>query len=262
MKSKKDNFAIKAYLINLPKQKIKLNLIKKQIKNLDIPLEIIKAYDGKKIKDEDMFLFKRDVSYAVTKSEVGCALSHLKAYKKFIESNHKVALVIEDDISIPYNLKNIISEIAKKNDERKSIVTLLSKVNKYINKPIYELSNGQKIFKAIDAAYAHGYLINRSAAKKLLEKLLPVWCVADQWTLLYQIGLVKLLATVPAVINPHPNFRHVTTIVDRELKSTLLCKSKSWIEIKNSISMLYKIKKLLWAIFVKPFCKIVKCPEE
>ncbi|MBQ0956000.1 glycosyltransferase family 25 protein [Serratia symbiotica] len=262
MESKKLNSKTKVYIINLPEHKDRLELMTKQMENLDIPFEIIVGFDGEKIKDEEMFIFRRDISCAVTKGEVGCALSHLKAYRKLIDSNNEVALVIEDDVIIPSNLRNIINDIVKRNDKEKRLVTLLSKVNKYINKPVYELSNGQKVFRTIDATFAHGYIINRSAARKLLEKLLPVWCVADQWTLFYQMGFIKLHATIPAVLNTHPYFECITTITGRELESTKACKKKSWLEIKNSTPIICKVKKLLWSVFIKPFVKIVKCLPE
>lgn len=114
------NSIIKVYIINLPEHKDRLELMTKQMESLDIPFEIIVGFDGEKIKDEEMFIFRRDISCAVTKGEVGCALSHLKAYRKLIDSNNEVALVIEDDVIIPSNLKNIINEIVNRNDDEKN----------------------------------------------------------------------------------------------------------------------------------------------
>nr|CDS57535.1 hypothetical protein SYMBAF_200005 [Serratia symbiotica] len=129
---------------------------------------------------------------AVTKGEVGCALSHLKAYRKLIDSNNEVALVIEDDVIIPSNLKNIINEIVNRNDDEKKLVTLLSKVNKYINKPVYELSNGQGVFRTIDAAFAHGYIIKQICGKKTLRETFTSMVCCRSMDVILPNGLYKV----------------------------------------------------------------------
>ena len=48
----------------------------------------------------------------LTPSEIGCALSHIGVYKKFLESNQKSIMICEDDIFITeYFDKTVIEKI-------------------------------------------------------------------------------------------------------------------------------------------------------
>ena len=95
----------KIYIVNLKKDKIRreniLNEIKKQ--NL-INYEIIDAIDGNTLSkiELDISTFKNKKqnnpwNSEMSPSQIGCALSHIKIYRKFIKTKYEYALILEDD---------------------------------------------------------------------------------------------------------------------------------------------------------------------
>ena len=95
----------KVFVVNLDKDKERLkNIIielkKQKLKNY----EIIKAVEGDKFTDTRInFLVSKNKNFLnpsntkMSRSEIGCALSHIKIYKKILKTNLDYALILEDD---------------------------------------------------------------------------------------------------------------------------------------------------------------------
>ena len=66
------------------------------MKNLKIPFTFIDKYDRNNLNSSDLIFFTEDKDN-IHKS---IFLSHIEAYKKHIESNSKISLILEDD-SVP-----------------------------------------------------------------------------------------------------------------------------------------------------------------
>eukprot|EP01091_Cochliopodium_minus_P012968 TRINITY_DN4061_c0_g1_i1.p1 TRINITY_DN4061_c0_g1~~TRINITY_DN4061_c0_g1_i1.p1 ORF type:complete len:873 (+),score=234.62 TRINITY_DN4061_c0_g1_i1:58-2676(+) len=97
----------KIYIINLKKRLDKRAAMEERLKELqvNIPFEFIEAIDGNKIDKE--WLAKNDaapliswrdpkIKRPLTKGEIGCMLSHIKAWDMIIESGQP-GLILEDD---------------------------------------------------------------------------------------------------------------------------------------------------------------------
>lgn len=250
------NIAI--FVINLPVSTDRLQSMQKQLAAIGKEFITIKAVDGSKIADDEFFFYKREVSYAITKGEVGCAMSHLKAYKQLVDSDYDLALILEDDVTVPADIGKHLESIAKNNSDRHSTVTLLSDINQYQNKQLYSTDNTHHVHKVLNAAFSHGYVINKPAAKKMLANLFPVWCVADQWTTFQEFGLIDLHGVVPSLINTYEPLEKVTTIGDRGSESIRNEKNLIWGRIRDSRPVTLKVKKSLWLAFVRPFISIKK----
>lgn len=96
-------------LINLDRSTDRLNRMKDQLNKLGIEYSRIDALDGSKLSDnqisqityplshyESKFRFTREL----TRGEIGCFLSHRKCWLELVHSNHRFALIMEDDIKI------------------------------------------------------------------------------------------------------------------------------------------------------------------
>lgn len=96
-------------LINLDRSTDRLNRMKDQLNKLGIEYSRIDAIDGSKLSDnqisqityplshyESKFRFTREL----TRGEIGCFLSHRKCWSELLRSNHRFALIMEDDIKI------------------------------------------------------------------------------------------------------------------------------------------------------------------
>jgi GR25 family glycosyltransferase involved in LPS biosynthesis len=111
--------------INMDKDKDRLNNITSQIKKYNIQnVHRIPGVNGKEIKFEGDNL--RDFSFTnnfsnitISKSELGCTISHIRAIKYAYDNNLGTVMIIEDDISfelMPYwkkTLNEILKEVPK-----------------------------------------------------------------------------------------------------------------------------------------------------
>lgn len=105
---------MKIYLINLKKDVNRLNKVLQQFKKFNIKnFEIVEAVDGKSLSKEQIVqnYDKQSAEKLVrnlSPSEIGCALSHIEAFRRIIKEN-KRCLIIEDDIIISKKFINFVN---------------------------------------------------------------------------------------------------------------------------------------------------------
>ena len=119
-----DEFII--YYINLDRSVKRKENVEKLLKENDLIGNRISAVDGKKIDIDDAkykkYFKKSKTAYNHYKDDYdtdkkhighfGCFLSHMKTYKKFLETNYKYAIIFEDDMEID-NFKNKLNKSIK-----------------------------------------------------------------------------------------------------------------------------------------------------
>ena len=90
---------MKIYVINLEKDIEKKNNVISLFQKLNINnYEIINAVDGKKLKDYNIYdkWFDPWSHLHLTQGEVGCALSHIKIWNEFNDSDEPLIMILED----------------------------------------------------------------------------------------------------------------------------------------------------------------------
>ena len=76
-----------------------LNILDK----INIKNERINAFDGKTLPDNEIYgRFENYNLKSHTKIEFACLLSHLETIRRFSETDKKIALIFEDDVSLDY----------------------------------------------------------------------------------------------------------------------------------------------------------------
>lgn len=189
---------IKTYIINLEtsvNRKEYMQALLAPYEFLDV--QFIKAVDGRKLTAEQIdSQFDRERSYRrygreLVPGEIGCCLSHRKCYESLLKSSSKYALVLEDDIAIIQDLRNI-NEVD---------IDCLLNVDKprvlFLSGDYWRLGNGN-IVPVFDANGAYAYIINRSAAKVILS--IKPSHVADDWRV-YKRRKLRLYAMFPYCID-------------------------------------------------------------
>lgn len=191
---------LKFFAINLERNENKKEHIINECLRHGIDVEIIKAIDGSVLSDDYMKSVVFDYpNCSLTKGEIGCALSHNFVYKKIIDENINLALIIEDDAILCDNINNIINEIDTIDNINTDCVYLLNKVHAYVeNKKLNSIN--YDFFRVYDADCTHGYVINNKAAKKLLSNNYPVIFEADMWNLFNMWFGLKIYCAFPHVI--------------------------------------------------------------
>lgn len=209
-----DNMAV--YYINLDRSFDRRMSIEKMCNMNDIKSERVQGVDGKLLNLDDpkyekalkkikwWFLIenKKNVGH------FGCYLSHMKVFKRFLETDKKYCLIMEDDAEFIVNdiKKEIIKNI--KNLPRGWDILLLG----------YEVNGGPNGYDEVKEANKetklengllnlnyftglHGYIINRNSAKKLIENLQYLDWIID-WNMGYlaKRGLLNIYGVFPPLI--------------------------------------------------------------
>lgn len=172
------------YLINLKSAKNRLSRMADMLNEIGLHYEVIEAVDGRVLSQEEINgLYSRFKSWLVlnrqmTRSEIGCALSHKKAYRKFLATNEQSCVIFEDDI-IASDMINDAIDLAQEtiSTERPEVI-LLSAFDEESSQAPSELG----VYNPIGFPWCtDGYVINRKAAELILRVNTPICICADGW---------------------------------------------------------------------------------
>lgn len=202
---------MKVFVINLERSTTRRAFMQKQLDKQGVDFEFIKAVDGATLSDEYLSqvcdfdeLAKRP--YLLRKGVYGCQLSHYNVYKKIVAENLPYALILEDDIIIQPNFKDVLEDLALKILPNEAI--LLFSQNNYMptilsEQDSEELVHGYKISYPMDPwafGSAAGYIISKEAAQGMLKQVLPIRWAADTWGAFYNEKAINIVRCV----TPYP----------------------------------------------------------
>lgn len=195
---------MKTYIVNLKKDIERREYISKLLEDADsLDKEFLEAVYGKELSAEQLNSeFDCDLAYKrygrqLNPGEIGCTLSHFKAYKKLLASKDSRVLLLEDDITILRDFSKI-DRIADCLPKDKPYVLFLS--GDYWYKKMTPIEDGLSIADVYDAVGTYAYVINRKGAELILKKNPKASSVADNWSLYRRQGL-KLYAVNPYMID-------------------------------------------------------------
>lgn len=172
----------KVVYINLDERTDRKKEVERQIKDTGLMgLERVSAYNGKKLRPEDYYpqvlsqeglrdLNSKDKQEGLTLTNggLGCMLSHRKIWQEIAkQENGDYYLVLEDDAIVDINIKKHMNQAMKQVPSDWDVIYLGTgqqhgpvKVNDY--------------FSSVKRIYClHGYLMNKSGAKKALKHCFP-----------------------------------------------------------------------------------------
>ncbi len=168
------------FIINLDRSKERFEKIQPLVLQLGFPTKRISAIDGSKLQEQDSKEKVDEKQYLKLmgdfpkKGTIGCSLSHIKTWEKFLASDSQYAIVFEDDVSFdPEKLKKVVHELIQ-NKQLWDIVTF--EIHRHGNPlTLKKLQNNQELVVYLtEITDAGAYIINRNAAKTLLEQALPI----------------------------------------------------------------------------------------
>ena len=134
----------------------------------NLNVERIEAIDGNNINLEE-YKKNYDINNKISKYEVSCAFSHLKAIETCYNKGLEYALILEDDVIFNYfdykkdSLLFLLDELKKLNGE---CIQLCNIVNK---KEFEKYSRENNLLIKSDLASAIAYLITSDGMKKVLD---------------------------------------------------------------------------------------------
>jgi len=210
------------------------------------PEAITKNHDSKRTIDS----FGRDF----TRGELASTLNHLLAYKKFLDTENDLAIVMEDDADfIIDEFIFVIERLIKIIDKRKPQVYLLTPVISYLNSNSKDFSEDYKVVKVIQSWDSSGYVINREAAKKMINANSRSWFIADDWVRYKRHAKVDLFSVIPTIIKQNLNVFDSNLMASRN--KAIKSRSLKYILSRLGHKIISDIKKYFWLIPFKGYIR-------
>ena len=165
------------YYINLKHSTDRRGRIEHEIRKAKLSATRIDAVYGPALKKEDITPWTtKTCGQYCNRRLIGCALSHIKTWKTFLQSEHQTALILEDDAIInSTDLEKDLKALSVPSDY--DVIVLGSCIN--LDKTILSLFvlgriQRQDVVKKgiIQPGFilgTHGYMINRKAAERMVQ---------------------------------------------------------------------------------------------
>ena len=106
--------SVSVYVINLDRRPDRWEVVSKDLFRLGVAFERIAAIDARDIALEDEYLGRlidNSKGKLISLGARACTLSHIKVMAKFLQTNHKVALILEDDVELASDLPSLLENL-------------------------------------------------------------------------------------------------------------------------------------------------------
>lgn len=178
------------YLISLKSEEERRSTLARNFIETYTKINLVDAVDGRNLTAREYFNIlnsrkKGEINF-LTPSEVGCTLSHELALSKFLETEKRFALILEDDvIGNDDDIKDILGLTKYLGDNSILIcggqpnAHLIKKllIGKLIADDIYQVASSSLPYLSRTCCY----LVDRIAAKAMIESYQMKIKVADSW---------------------------------------------------------------------------------
>jgi glycosyl transferase family 25 len=215
-KKGQEDFGMHTYVINLARSPDRRAHITAELQRAGLDFEIIPAVDGRTVDLSDSALIDPTVAsqWQFPAGTAGCALSHFHVYQKILEDGPERALVLEDDVTLPADLSDLVVDVAE--HLAGAEVALLNYAS-FPPNPLrmslegsVDLPSARLLALPVDirkVANAGAYVITRQACARMVEHLLPVRATADHWGFYYEEGCFdRVRCVLPRPVPKNPNF--------------------------------------------------------
>ena len=196
------------FVINLDKSTERMAKISKRLDELEIPFERMPAVYGADLSQEEIDKYycpelnKKKYRRPLGLGEIGCYISHIKAWKAIIDRGLSCALILEDDIVIDESLGQLIKTMSKFSDSF-DVVKLYSKSNEPKLIESIPLGEGHQLcrFKKIPIGN-QGQLVTFSGAKNLINTYGKFGRPVDEDIQHWWEANINVLGFLPSVVSP------------------------------------------------------------
>ena len=179
------------FVISLKSDEARREKLKERFKNYG-EFKLVEATDGRAMSAKEYYGYALPGLEAygrlLSPSEVGCSLSHVRAYEEFLKSDARLALILEDDVIGDESGIKKAFETAAKMDAGSALICgaqdglegRFSAFGKKLDEDFWLVS--KRSYGTIYRAAA--YVLDRRAAEKILQTHKKALCVADFWQIL------------------------------------------------------------------------------
>lgn len=194
--------SIQVLVISLERSTYRRERVLHELKNFSLEWDFLNAVDGCALKalpkSYDKLKVKRLQGYELTPSEIGCYLSHMKAWEKCVKQN-KITLIFEDDFVINGDLSQTVETLI--NMDRKWSLVRLAALYDVEHRIIDRREGIELVENKGDPVGAAAYLIKPSAAAQLVKCSSAVYEPVDHYLEHYSKHGLRMLAIKPYPIS-------------------------------------------------------------
>lgn len=201
------SYKFATFVINLESATDRKAHMTKQLADVGMSFEIMRAVNGKSLAPEyvaqvyDAAGAREIQRRPLAPGEIGCALSHVSIYQAVLDRDLSVALVLEDDARLNSDFSRLIKPLTESIvKETRPTIYLLTHLMRYKRKLLQEVGGSHGLHQMVDACCAHGYLINRAAAAVMADMFSPICYPIDAWTRIAETGRIRILGLNPYII--------------------------------------------------------------
>jgi glycosyl transferase family 25 len=248
---------MKTYIINLPQSRERRRSMSEQLKGAGLSYEFVDAVDGRRIAPAERTKLVDEATVAryphwLTPGQIGCALSHLQAYQRFLASGgcDEVALILEDDATTTAPFWEVVTS-AVPHMWGSEVVLLYFRsfdVCRFSAHGAVGIYGGARLVYPLDASQpitSTAYAITREASRRLSEVIVPVRAGADSWGHFYELGAIDALrCVIPRSAGVRKEFKSTIGYGDarpsRFLATNLLTRNR-W----SPVSQLFTLNRYL-----------------
>lgn len=240
----------KIFVISLKRALNRRKAISDSLSKLNLDFELIDAVDGRALSEDELQIVSKQTSFdlnlalgrklhidfEITKSEIGCALSHLKIYKKIVDDNIDYALILEDDCIVQDKIHNLLGvDGVEKYINKWDVVNLSSDcgLRTFIKHQLpingqYKLENAHFNNYYLDSIFnrrrffimAIAYFIKKEACQKLLDIAYPIRYPADYLLGSPIINHLKIYKCIPSDVIGDMHAFESTLVTDESKRGT------------------------------------------
>lgn len=255
------------YIVSLKQDIEKRDRISNILEDFGLNFDFIDAIHGKELSDDILNSARRNSrgnilrrGFLPTPNEVGCTLSHLKAYKEVLDNNLNWACILEDDAILSENFKTFINDFQDMRLDPKSLYLLGGQNGLDELSVIKSMKNnttigGQKFNKTIKSERfiyrSCCYLLSSYLAESIIHLSKNNFIVADDWAYLIDNKIINKIYLSGFV--DHPLDLSTSNIekerereiekLDKTLNGTY-GKNTFYIHVKNSIKRRFRLMSL------------------
>lgn len=206
------------FIVSLKQDIEKREAISKILNDFNLDFTFIDAVYGKELPDSYLDSIRNKSAgklvkrgFPATPGEIGCTLSHIKAYQEVIDRGLEWACILEDDAILDGRFKTFINDFESKDLNPLNLYLLGGQLlgsEKLIVKSHRNIKQigEQKFFKTIRSEkYIYRtccYLISTELAKTLILLSKNEFILADDWAYLVEKGLIKSIYLAEFVEHP------------------------------------------------------------
>ncbi len=160
------------FVINLPEAVERRQRVLAHLVALGLDANVVEAVRGSRLSEDERALVADDArsveryGRVLTPGELGCAMSHVRAYEEFLGSRHDFALILEDDAVLLPDAADLLASARMSAwlECAEPRLLLMTPIRAFLARGAVPFAAGYRLVKVRRAWEGYGYLVNRAAA--------------------------------------------------------------------------------------------------